>query len=108
MAQRKKDKKHGVGAGVGTMDRQKVVPPSKYKVIIWNDDYTHADDVVTILEDVFHKSYFEAIYLTETVHNTGKGIAGIYSKEVAEMKVIQSMDFAKMLNHPLLVTMEAE
>jgi ATP-dependent Clp protease adaptor protein ClpS len=48
------------------------------------------------------------VYLTETVHNTGKGIAGIYSKEVAEMKVIQSMDFAKMLSHPLLVTMEAE
>ena len=108
MAQRKKDKKHGVGAGVGTMDRQKVVPPSKYKVIIWNDDYTYAPDVVMILEDVFHKSHFEAVYLTETVHSTGKGIAGIYSKEVAEMKVIQSMDFAKMLNHPLLVTMEAE
>ena len=108
MAQRKKDKKHGVGTGIGTMDREKVVPPSKYKVIIWNDDYTFAGDVVKILREVFYKSEAEARYLTDAVHNSGKGIAGIYSKEVAEMKVIQSMDFAKMLNHPLLITMEAE
>ena len=108
MAERKKDNKHGVGTGIGTMDREKVVPPSKYKVIIWNDDYTYAGDVVMILREVFYKSESEARYLTDSVHNTGKGIAGVYSREVAEMKLIQAMDWARKLSHPLLVTMEEE
>ena len=108
MAERKKDKKHGVGAGVGTMDRQKVVPPSKYKIVIHNDDYTPFQDVEFILMQVFYKSAQQARALATAVHTSGKGIAGVYSKEVAEMKLIQAMDLAKVFEHPLLLTMEEE
>ena len=108
MAQRKKDKKHGVGAGVGTMERQKVVPPSKYKIVIHNDDYTPFEDVEYILIQVFYKSEQQARALAMSVHKAGKGIAGVYSKEVAEMKLIQAMDLAKQFEHPLLLTMEEE
>jgi len=108
MTKRQKDKKHGAGAGVGTMDREKVVPPSKYKVVFYNDDYTHMQFVVEVLTQVFHMDHQKANAITMQVHTEGKGIAGVYSKEIAEMKVLQSMDWAKQQDHPLLVTLEKE
>jgi ATP-dependent Clp protease adaptor protein ClpS len=57
---------------------------------------------------VFYKTAQQARALATAVHTSGKGIAGVYSKEVAEMKLIQAMDLAKVFEHPLLLTMEEE
>jgi len=110
MAQRKKQRKEGTGTGIDTKDhsREKIEPPKKYKIVLHNDDYTPMDFVAAVLIDVFHMSIDKANAITMMVHNEGKGIAGVYSKEIAEMKIIRCHDHIKSHAHPLLITMEAE
>ena len=111
MSRKQKDKKSG--SGVDLLDRekekQKVKPPSKYKVIFHNDDYTPMDFVVITLVVVFRKSPVEAHQIMMNVHEKGRGIAGgPYSKEIAETKANKAMAFARQEGHPLKVTFEKE
>ena len=113
MAQKKKTKKGDSGTGVDLLDREKekhkVKPPSKYKVIFHNDDYTPMDFVVIALMALFRKSSDEAFRIMMNVHEKGRGIAGgPYSKEIAETKVANVMDFARQNGHPLKATFEKE
>jgi len=112
MAERKKTKKPGSGAGVDLKDRtkgkNKVEPPRKFKCVMLNDDYTPMDFVTAVLETVFRKSPAEATRLMLDVHNKGRGIAGVYSKEIAETKCVQAANFAMQFGHPFLVEMEPE
>ena len=85
---------------------EKVERPSLYKVLLHNDDYTTMDFVVFILQTVFHRSFSDAFRLMMDVHSKGRGIAGIYTFEVAEMKVSETMDLAQANEFPLLCTME--
>ena len=95
---------------IGVMDRQKnkIQPPKKYKVILHNDDYTSMEFVVVILEQLFRKSKAEATRIMLNVHNTGKGIAGVYSREIAETKCAQVKSAAIQQSVPLLAEMEPE
>ena len=82
-------------------------PPSMYKVVLLNDDYTPMDFVVHVLEQFFSSSRERAVQLMLQVHHVGRAVCGIYSKDVAETKVMQVNDYAKKNEHPLLCSMEA-
>ncbi len=104
----KKQRQNKEGQGLGVADRKKVEPPKKYKVILYNDDYTPMNFVVAVLQQVFHKSEADATAIMLNVHNSGKGIAGVYQRSIAEMKVSECIQYAKAHEHPFLVQMEKE
>ena len=87
---------------------KKVKTPKRYKVILLNDDYTSMEFVVFILENVFHKSHQEAFSLMMAIHQTGSGIAGVFSFEIAEMKTITVTELARKHDFPLRCVMEEE
>ena len=80
--------------------------PTLYKVLLLNDDYTPQQFVVDILTDVFHKTEAEAYDLMMQVHRKGKGLAGIFTKEIAEQKVMEVSILARHHQHPLATTFE--
>ncbi len=95
------------GAGsVETIDRLEV--PKMYKVIVLNDDFTPMDFVVLVLRRFFGKTEEQAVEIMLDVHKKGAGIAGVFTLEMAEMKSMQVNQFARMNQHPLKCTMEAE
>ena len=94
--------------GVATKAKPKTKKPSMYKVLMLNDDYTPMEFVVHILERVFRKNADEATQIMLHVHQKGVGVCGVYTYEVAETKVTQTMDLAKKHQHPLQCTLEKE
>ncbi|CAG9001034.1 MAG: ATP-dependent Clp protease adapter protein ClpS [Candidatus Celerinatantimonas neptuna] len=84
----------------------KLEPPSLYKVILNNDDYTPMEFVVEVLQKFFNMDLDKATQVMLTVHYRGKGICGIFTAEVAETKMVQVNQYAKENEHPLLCTME--
>jgi ATP-dependent Clp protease adaptor protein ClpS len=91
---------------VVTKKHKKLAEPPLYKVLLHNDDYTTMEFVILILEKVFHKTTAEAARIMLNVHNQGIGIAGVYTREVAETKVAIVLDLARKNEYPLLCTME--
>lgn len=89
-------------------EQEKLDYPSLYKVILHNDDYTPMDFVVKILQKFFQKNSDEATQLMLLVHHTGMAVCGTYTKEIAETKVQQVTDYARVHGHPLKSTMEKE
>lgn len=88
--------------------KQEIKEPSLYKVFLLNDDYTTMDFVVEILEKVFHKPTMEATQIMLHVHRHGKGLAGIYTKDIAETKVETVHKMARERGFPLKCVMEKE
>jgi len=86
----------------------RVETPKMYKVILLNDDYTPMEFVVLILRRFFGKSEDEANKVMLDVHKKGSGIAGVFTLEVAEMKVMQVNQYSQMNEHPLKSTLEEE
>lgn len=99
---------HEGDGDVATQKRSKVKKPKLYKVIFLNDDYTTMEFVIHVLESVFHKSPAEAAAIMLHVHQRGAGIAGVYTREVAETKVEKTLVLARDEGYPLMVTMEPE
>jgi len=91
-----------------TKSKTKIGKPSMYKVILLNDDYTTTEFVIAILKDIFHKSDEEATIITARVHETGAGIAGIYTREIAESKVAEVIVTARHYQFPLQAVTEKE
>lgn len=87
--------------------KPKLKRPPMYKVLIHNDDYTPMDFVVHILEKFFGMGREKATQVMLQVHTRGVGVAGVYTREVAETKVAQVNDYAREHDHPLKCTMEA-
>lgn len=88
--------------------KPKLKLPRKYKVVLINDDYTPMEFVVEVLKYFFHMSEEAATSIMLQVHTKGKGICGVFSRDVAETKVNQVNDFARTNQHPLLCSMEPE
>lgn len=85
----------------------KVYIPKMYKVILHNDNTTTVDFVVHVLMRIFHKKLEDALVLTQTIHETGQGIAGSpYTKEIAEEKTLETIAIARANNFPLVATFE--
>ena len=80
--------------------------PSMYKVILLNDDYTPMEFVVYVLQKIFNKNQEDATQIMLHVHQSGIGICGVYTYEVAEVKCKAVVDIAKENQHPLQSTIE--
>lgn len=89
-----------------TKEEIKTKEPSMYKVILLNDDYTSMEFVVQILETVFHKTPVEAKGVMLLVHEKGSGLAGIYTKDIAETKIAIVQQLARQKEYPLKCRME--
>jgi ATP-dependent Clp protease adaptor protein ClpS len=85
---------------------EKTEEPPLFKVLLHNDDYTTMDFVVHVLQTIFNMAEEQAIQIMLNVHVKGIGIAGIYTYEVAEMKVAKTTTMAREQEFPLLCTME--
>ncbi len=82
--------------------------PPMYRVVLHNDDYTTMEFVVHILRTIFHKSEQESERIMLDVHKKGKGICGVYTREIAQTKVEQVKVLAKQNQFPLLATYEID
>ncbi|MCG6887598.1 MAG: ATP-dependent Clp protease adapter ClpS [Proteobacteria bacterium] len=88
--------------------KPKLKRPPMYKVVLINDDYTPMEFVVHVLEAFFGMTREKATHIMLNVHTQGKGICGIYPRDIAETKVVQVNDYSRQNDHPLLCTMESE
>ena len=85
---------------------EQVKVPSMYKVLLLNDDYTPMEFVVMIIQEYFHQDQESATRIMLQVHLEGKGVCGVYTKDVASTKVQQVVDRSREAGHPLQCTME--
>ncbi len=91
-----------------TRKRSKVKEPGLWKVLLHNDDYTTQEFVVWLLKTVFRKAEPEATAIMLAVHRAGVGVAGVYTKDVAETRAERGRQLAEREGFPLLLTVEAE
>lgn len=82
--------------------------PPMYKVILLNDDYTPMDFVVMVLEQIFRKTHEEALQVMLQVHEKGAAICGVFTRDVADTKVDQVIEYARINDYPLQCTLEPE
>jgi ATP-dependent Clp protease adaptor protein ClpS len=80
---------------------QRLEPPQMYQVVILNDDYTPMEFVVVVLQEFFGKDREAATQIMLKIHLDGKGVCGVYSRDVAATKVEQVLDAAHKAGHPL-------
>jgi ATP-dependent Clp protease adaptor protein ClpS len=98
------------GTDIQLDEKVKVVvsEPKRWKVILLNDDSTPMDFVISMLMEVFKHSVDTAKEVMLEVHETGSGIAGIYSFEIAEAKAVETTNQARTNGHPLQIKLEEE
>lgn len=82
--------------------------PRKFKVVLLNDDYTPMEFVVDVLKHFFRVSEEMATQIMLQVHFNGRGVCGIFTRDIAETKVALVNDYARVNEHPLLCSMEPE
>ncbi|RZT97983.1 ATP-dependent Clp protease adapter ClpS [Rivibacter subsaxonicus] len=97
----------GQGAVVAERKVQKTEPPRMYQVVMLNDDYTPMEFVVMVLQEYFQRDIETATQIMLKIHHEGRGVCGVYSKDVAATKVELVLTAAKRSGHPLQCTMEA-
>ena len=83
-------------------------PPSLWKVVFLNDDSTPMELVIDILTDVFKHTESSAKQVTLEIHETGSGVAGVYSFEIAEQKGIEATTLARQQGSPLRIQVDPE
>ncbi|MBI2276843.1 MAG: ATP-dependent Clp protease adapter ClpS [Dechloromonas sp.] len=86
--------------------RTKLEPPKMYKVMLLNDDYTPMDFVIVVLQRFFSLDTEQATRIMLQVHNEGRGVCGVYPRDIAATKVEQVSAFARQHHHPLACVME--
>jgi ATP-dependent Clp protease adaptor protein ClpS len=89
-------------------ERVDIKKPPRYLVILHNDDYTTMDFVVFILKTVFGKSQQDAVKIMIDVHQKGSGVAGVYSREIAETKIDLVHKTARENGFPLRCSLQKE
>ncbi|WP_085314499.1 ATP-dependent Clp protease adapter ClpS [Derxia lacustris] len=97
--------KHDEGT-VLERQEQKLKPPPLYQVLLLNDDYTPMEFVVAVLQTFFGMGREKATLVMLNVHREGRGVCGVYPRDVAATKVEQVLEFARQHQHPLQCVME--
>jgi ATP-dependent Clp protease adaptor protein ClpS len=98
---------HGNGHGLAVeTSRPEVMRPPLFQVVLLNDDFTPMDFVVEVLRSFFGLDQEKAVQVMLHVHTRGKGVCGVFTREVAETKVTQVNEYSRAHQHPLLCTME--
>ena len=88
--------------------KKKAEEPLRYKVVLLNDDQTPVEWVIKVLADIFKHTNETAEKITLTIHTEGSGIAGIYTYEIAEQKVIEATTESRNHGFPLQIKLEEE
>lgn len=96
------------GVVVETRKEERVKRPRMYRVLLHNDDYTTREFVVDVLMTVFHHSEGEAVQIMLHVHYNGIGVAGVFTREIAETKLRTVEQMAREREYPLRLSMEPE
>ena len=94
------------GNTVVETERPKLKKPSMFKVVLLNDDYTPMEFVVELLEKFFSKTRENATRIMLAIHTDGKGVCGIYTKDVAETKAGTVNQYSRDHQHPLICEVE--
>jgi len=94
-------------SGIAVKDQQKVEIPKMYQVILHNDDYTTMEFVIHVLKKFFKMNDADAYDVMLKVHHDGRGRCGIFTKEIAQMKVTSVNNYAKKNGHPLKSSFES-
>ena len=103
------DRQNGGGQSQLVLDsRTKTKKPSMYKVIMLNDDYTPMDFVVDVLRSFFGMNVEKATQIMLKVHTEGKGVCGVFSKDVAETKAAQVNEYSRECEQPLMCSVEVD
>ena len=97
----------GQGAVVAERRTQKTEPPRMYQVVLLNDDYTPMEFVVMVLQEYFQRDIESATLIMLKIHHEGRGVCGVYSKDVATTKVELVLAAARRGGHPLQCILEA-
>jgi ATP-dependent Clp protease adaptor protein ClpS len=97
----------GQGAVVAERQAAKTEPPRMYQVVLLNDDYTPMEFVVMVLQEYFKRDLETATQIMLKIHHDGRGVCGVYSKDVAATKVELVLAAARRGGHPLQCIMEA-
>jgi len=87
-------------------EKQRIKPPPLFKVMLLNDDYTPMDFVIVVLEKFFRMSREQATVVMLKVHRHGRGVCGVFPRDLAATKVEQVGAFARRHQHPLACVME--
>ena len=106
MAERRQEPGDESGVVTATRTERKLKKPKMYKVLLHNDDYTTMEFVVYILQGIFHRSETDAVQIMLHVHKNGLGVAGVYTREVAETRITQVEALARSHEYPLRCSME--
>lgn len=91
-----------------TTAKPKLEKPPLYKVVLINDDYTPMDFVVDVLRSFFHMNIEKATQIMLKVHTEGKGVCGVFSKDLAETKAAQVNGYSRECEQPLLCSIEVD
>ena len=94
--------------GIAIQTRRKVSRPERFKVLLYNDDYTPMEFVVQVLENLFDKGPSEATQIMLQIHNSGLGVAGVYVLEIAETKTVAVHRQAERQGFPLRAGIDKE
>ncbi|KMQ80827.1 ATP dependent Clp protease adaptor protein ClpS [Candidatus Burkholderia pumila] len=85
---------------------QKLKKPAMYKVVLLNDDFTPMEFVVMVVQEYFNKDRETATQIMLKVHREGRGVCGVYTRDIASTKVEQVVSHARQTGHPLQCVME--
>lgn len=84
----------------------KLKEPKKFNVVMYNDDFTTMEFVVSVLMDIFRKDEFEAERIMMTVHKSGNAVVGTYAYDIAVTRVAKATARAKKEGFPFKITVE--
>ena len=87
-------------------DKEKIIEPRDYVVVLLNDNYTTRDFVVEVLKLIFHKTPDEATRIMLNVHHKGRGVVGMYTWDIANTKASQVHALARQYDYPLKCVVE--
>ena len=102
------EREYGFEEEVAAESRERLKKPPLFRVLLHNDDFTTMEFVVHVLKTIFGRGEPEAFRVMWAVHTQGVGCAGVYTYEVAEMKVERVTQMARAQEFPLLCTVEEE